>query len=348
MFRKLSLLAIVIATAGQREVALAQPAPAQATPAEAPAKPAADQPAPAADQPAVADAGPVAATVNGVPVYVAEVDQPFEAMQKAGRLGKEDPRLIKARILSQLIDRKVADQALMSDKTLYTEEEVEGQLKQLRNTAEKQGATLEQLVVAQGVSLDKLRQDVAFRIAMQRYVQKQLSTILPEYVRQHKAEFDGTEIRASHIMLRPGSFNETIAALTARASAIREEIASGSLDFAAAAQKYSAAPSRDRGGDVGFIPRRGVMLEPFSAALFALKTGEISQPVATTLGVHLILAGEVKPGTKDLKESLPMIQQLAADEVLKRMISDQRSRAKIEFTGAVPYFKPGTEELATP
>ncbi len=344
MLRTLSLLAFGIALAGGGSNAHAQPSSVQ----PAPTTLAAEEPAAAAVQPAAADAGPVAATVNGVPIYAADVDRPFELMQKAGQLGKEDPRWIKARMLSQLVDRQVADQALMSDKTLYTEEEVETQLKQLREAAQKQGATLEQLAAAQGVSIDKLRQDVTFRIATQRYVQKQLNTVLPDYVRQHKAEFDGTEIRAKHIMLRPVGYADSVDSLKARAESIREEIASGNIDFDAAARKYSHAPSREQGGDVGFIPRRGVMLEPFSAALFQLKPGEISEPVATTLGVHLIQAGEVKPGTKDIKESLQLIQQLVAEDVLKRLISEQRSRAKIEFTGAVPYFKPGTEELATP
>jgi len=338
MLRTLSLLAFLIALAGGGRIAHAQPDSAQPPPA----KLAADEPAPAAV------AAAVAATVNGEPIYAAEVLGPFEAMQKAGRLGREDPRWIKARMLSQLVDRKVADQALMSDKALYTEEEVEAQLKQLRDSAQKQGATLEQLAAAQGVSIDKLRRDVTFRIVTQRYVQKQLNTVLPDYVREHQAEFDGTEIRAKHIMLRPAGYGDSVDSLKARAAAIREEIASGTIDFDDAARKYSHAPSREQGGDVGFIPRRGVMLEPFSAALFNLKPGEISEPVPTTMGVHLIQAGEVKSGSKDIKESLPLIQQLVAEDVLKRLINDQRARSKIDFTGEVPYFKPGTEELATP
>lgn len=344
MLRRLLLMAIVIATAGRTEIAVAQEASTQPTPTQ----PSPASPPESSQGTAVAAKGPVAATVNGAPIYAAEVEKPYEAMQKTGRLGREDPRWIKARMLSQLVDRKIADQSLVSDHSLYTEEEVEAQLKQLNEAAQKQGTTIEQLAAAQGVSLDKLRQDVIFRIATRRYVQKQLETVLPDYIRQHQAEFDGTEIRAKHIMLRPGGSAESVASLTARAKAIREEIASGSLDFAAAARKYSHAPSREHGGDVGFVPRRGVMLEPFSAALFQLKPDEISQPVATTLGVHLIQAGEVKPGTKDLKESLPLIQQLVAEDVLKRMINDQRARAKIEFSGAMPYFRPGTEELAVP
>lgn len=340
MFKKLSLATLAFALGGWTTAGRAQPEPANLG---------ADEPAAAATNSAGAtNSGPIAATVNGDPIYVSEIEMPFEAMQKAGRLGKEDPRWVKARMLSQLVDRKIANQAFLSDKTLYTNEEVEAQLKQLAEAAQKQGTTLEQVAAAQGATLEKLKQDVMIRIALQRYVQKQLRTVLPDFIRQHQREFDGTEIQASHIMLRPGGYTDTIGSLMNQANTIREEIASGKIDFAAAAEKYSQAPSRERGGDIGFVARRGVMLEPFAATLFQLKPGELSQPVATPLGVHLIKAGEVKPGTKDIKESMQQIQQLAAADIFKRLVDDQRARAKIEFTGAIPHFKPGTQELATP
>jgi parvulin-like peptidyl-prolyl isomerase len=348
MLVKNSLLSLTVIFVSWNALALAQPGPQ-------PAGPGADEPAPAAVASSAAagnsvtpETGPVAATVNGEPIYAAEVEKPFEAMQKAGRLGKEDPRWVKARMLSQLVDRRIAKQSLLSDKSLYTDEEVDAQLKQLGESAEKQGATLEKLAAAQGVSLDSVRQDVAMRVALQRYVQKQLRTVLPQFAREHQREFDGTEIRASHIMLRPGGYTESLESLVSRASTIREEITSGKIDFEAAAKKYSNAPSRERGGDIGFVTRRGEMAEPFAAALFQLKTGEVSPPVATPLGVHLIKAGEIKPGTKDIKDSMQQIQQMAAEDIFKRLIRDQRALAKIEYSGAVPYFKPGTEELAMP
>lgn len=342
MLNKLSLVLLVIGMPCSMGVAVGQMAPGSAPALKA------DEPAPASPTTPAGDATKVAATVNGEPIFAFEVDGPFEAMKKAGKLGKEDPNWIKARMLAQLVDRKIANQAFLSDKSLYTQEEVAAQMKQLEEEAKKEGGTLGQLVAAQGATLERLEQDVAFRIAMQRYVQKQLQTVLPDFIREHQSEFDGTEIRAAHILLRPVGFNDNLAMIVERAKAIREEITSGKIDFATAAQKYSHAPSGEHGGDLGFIPRHGVMVEPFAAALFQLKSGEISPPVATSLGVHLIKAAEVNVGTKDIKDSMPQIQQMAAEEIVKRLINDMRARAKIEFTGAVPHFTAGTEVLATP
>ena len=68
------------------------------------------------------------------------------------------------------------------------------------------------------------------------------------------------------------------------------------MTFADAAEKYSAGPSRAKGGDLGFIPRHGIMVEPFARAAFVLAKGEISPPMATVFGIHLITVTDVKPG----------------------------------------------------
>jgi len=62
-------------------------------------------------------------------------------------------------------------------------------------------------------------------------------------------------------------------------------------DFAELAKKYSEGPSRADGGDVGFF-KRGEMVAAFDRAVFALKDGEVSDPVRTPFGWHVIKALE--------------------------------------------------------
>jgi NIMA-interacting peptidyl-prolyl cis-trans isomerase 1 len=68
----------------------------------------------------------------------------------------------------------------------------------------------------------------------------------------------------------------------------REQIVSGKASFAELAQQYSDCSSAKKGGDLGPFGR-GAMQRPFEQAAFALKVGELSEPVVSDSGVHIIL-----------------------------------------------------------
>ena len=73
----------------------------------------------------------------------------------------------------------------------------------------------------------------------------------------------------------------------AQATDIRNQLEKGA-DFAALAKQYSIdTGSKNNGGDLGWFPH-GVMVSQFDQAAFSLKVGEISQPVKTQFGYHII------------------------------------------------------------
>lgn len=85
------------------------------------------------------------------------------------------------------------------------------------------------------------------------------------------------EVRASHILVKSED----------EAKKLLEEI-KGGKSFADAAKEVSLCPSGRGGGDLGFF-KKGVMVKPFEDAAFAMKEiGEISEPVQTQFGWHLI------------------------------------------------------------
>ncbi len=88
---------------------------------------------------------------------------------------------------------------------------------------------------------------------------------------------DVTEVRASHILVKTRP----------EAVKIRKEIVNGDISFEDAAEKYSLCPSAVNGGDLGYF-KRGQMVQPFSDVAFDLKVGQISDPVGTKFGWHLI------------------------------------------------------------
>jgi peptidyl-prolyl cis-trans isomerase D len=101
------------------------------------------------------------------------------------------------------------------------------------------------------------------------------------------------ERRAQHILLAVDDEADD-AKVQAMASDLAKQVRDGG-DFAALAREYSTdSISAKKGGDLGFF-ERGVMLEAFEDQAFSMQPGEVSDPVRTTYGYHVIKLNEIKP-----------------------------------------------------
>ena len=88
---------------------------------------------------------------------------------------------------------------------------------------------------------------------------------------------DVHEVRASHILVKTRP----------EAVKIKKEIESGQISFEDASREYSLCPSGQNGGDLGYFNRKQ-MVQQFSDTAFDLKVGQISDPVGTKFGWHII------------------------------------------------------------
>lgn len=100
--------------------------------------------------------------------------------------------------------------------------------------------------------------------------------VLDYYNKNKDTLFSPTTYTASHILVEEEK----------EANKILDEIANG-LDFSEAAKKYSIDPSKDNGGSLGTFPK-GVMVAEFQEGLDKLSIGEVSKPVKSQFGYHLI------------------------------------------------------------
>jgi len=117
---------------------------------------------------------------------------------------------------------------------------------------------------------------------------------LRKYYEEHKSEYD--QLRGSHILIRmqgspvpvrPGEKDLTEAEALAKAQEIRKKLEAGG-DFAELAKSESDdTQSGSKGGSLGVF-RRNQMVPAFDEAAFKLKPGELSEPVKTQFGYHLI------------------------------------------------------------
>lgn len=157
---------------------------------------------------------------------------------------------------------------------------------------------------------------------------------LKAYYEAHKSEWEQIHVR--HILIRmqgspvplpPGQKDLTDAEALAKALEIRRKIVDGA-DFAELARAESNdSGSSGKGGDLGFLAR-GQTLPSFDEAAFALPTGELSQPVKTDYGYHIIKVEERRP-TKSFEDLRPDIEKGLANEATRKFVEDLKAKTKI-------------------
>jgi hypothetical protein len=87
------------------------------------------------------------------------------------------------------------------------------------------------------------------------------------------------------------------------------------------------------------------MDEDFAAAAFALEPGQISEPVLTRYGAHLIQVTEIRPGKKTARDVRMEIEPAVRKEGFDRVANQMLKTTKVEYTGASPYLHPDTGDL---
>ena len=154
-------------------------------------------------------------------------------------------------------------------------------------------------------------------------------------------------VKASHILVSvtADATPETVLESEKKAKSLFERVKKGE-DFAALAKEFSDDPgSKERGGDLDFFAK-DQMVPEFAEAAFSLKKNEVSQPVRSQFGYHVIKATDRKPeGTATLAEAKPQLmaylkrqkKQSAVEEVVRGL----RAAAKVQIN--LPEPAPGVE-----
>ena len=228
-----------------------------------------------------------------------------------------------------------------------SEHELAAERAALKSRLAARRRSIDDFLKAESLCEADLDRQFAWNVIWRKYVARYATDErLASYFAAHRREYDGTQLVVSHILLRRSADGaKTTAELLKQAAAIRAEIVADKLSFADAARKYSAGPSRKDGGRLGTIGRHGPMDEAFSRAAFALDAGQVSQPVKTSFGIHLIRCDQIKPGAKKLAEVRKELEDALSQELLDRLAKTQRQYTPVEYTGVLPHFKPGTHEI---
>ena len=226
----------------------------------------------------------VLATVGGKPIT--EMDVEMMLMQMGQRASAYNNPQGRAMILEQLINSKLF--LMDAQKNLY----------------EREPAFKEQF--------NKVKEEMLSRYAVQKAVERVRVTDeeAKKYFEENPDQFaPQATFNASHILVETEE----------QAAEIAEKIKSGELTFEDAAMQFSSCPSKQNGGSLGEFGH-GQMVPEFEAACEALEEGELSAPVQTQFGWHIIKLVskgmgkpvEYKDVAEQLKEALMGEKQNAA------------------------------------
>ncbi len=278
-----------------------------------------------------------AAIVNGEPITIDDLDAILKARPIEGmKLSSADYRAMRLEALNCLVDELIMHQFLVKNAPLVPSAQVDKKLQELRDSLKSQGQALDEYCRANGQSMNQVRNSIVSALQWTAYLDSRLDeATLRKYYEDNRDFFDRVSVRVSHILVRvrPEMKPSEREGLSNWLLGLRQDIVSGKLDFADAARRYSQAISAAKGGDEGFIARKGTVEESFARAAFALKPNEISTVVPTQSGLHLIRVTERKAGTpSDFKTMEPKVRMLAGEEFLAAILAQQRQLAQVKIT----------------
>jgi parvulin-like peptidyl-prolyl isomerase len=272
-------------------------------------------------------------------------------------------------ILTHLIETAIVDQYLTSLKVEVPPAEVDkliGELKkELADAKKDYNKELEAMLLTEA----EFRVEVVAQMKWEKFVKEQATdAALKKMFDTNPTVFDGSLVRARHILLTPGGdpqkqqeaagklrgikqvveqeAKKAVDALGPNADPVtREKARAARTDelFAAYAKQESVCPSKKDGGDLNLFPRAGAMVEPFAKAAFDLPVWGMSDVVATEFGYHLILVTDKRPGKQPQFEAVKEdVKVLYAMRLREAIIAQQKPKSQITITPvAAPPGTPG-------
>ena len=207
----------------------------------------------------------IAAVVNGEEISMEELNSRFDVLsQYEGAFTKQE-------VLDNLIDLKLLLQEARGSGVEVDQASIDQAIDTLGDVTEEEREQLKGFYEEQLLLREFLEEMVYSNIEV---TQSDLENYYSEVLESLESE---DEVRARHILVETEE----------EMNAVLEKLDSGS-DFSELAKEYSIDPgSAVEGGDLGFF-KKGVMVTEFEQAAFSLEVGEISEPVKTEFGIHLI------------------------------------------------------------
>jgi parvulin-like peptidyl-prolyl isomerase len=235
----------------------------------------------------------ILATVDGEPITVYQLKRfTHDSIRGRQLSGSTDQAgLLDALITDILIQKEVSDKGIV-----VRDEDIDRYIDAIKQRNKIDDEKLKAALAAQGVTMEGYRVQIREEIERNQLIGREVGgkvTVTPEdvqrYYEAHLSEYSTpAKVQVAHIVFRlaPDAPPDKVAAVTAKAEEVYQRIKKGA-DFAEMAKQYSEDPSGANGGDLGWF-KQGELLESLEKAAARLKVGEVSEPVRSTVGLHII------------------------------------------------------------
>ncbi len=272
----------------------------------------------------------IVASVDGEPITLYELQQ-YQAKQLA--LMPNQPTPSEKDVLQALITEKLLAREITARGIQVRDEDIDRYIDHIKQSNHLDDDQLKAALKQQGMEYPAYRAQVRQEIEKVQLLNREIRgkvNVSPEdvqrYYEAHKAQYERpARVKVRQIMLRldAGAPDEIVQGVTQRVKDLRARLLKGE-DFAKLAKQVSEDPAAADGGDLGEVEPSKVLPE-FEAPLANLKEGEVSEPIRTKMGIHLLklekrIAGGFQPEGElaaDIKEKL---YNEALDERYKRWI----------------------------
>ncbi len=235
----------------------------------------------------------ILATVDGEPVTMYQLKKfgrdSIRGRQLSASTGEAG--LLDALITDKLIQKEVSDKGVV-----VRDEDIDRYIGAIKERNNLDDEKLKTALAGQGLTMEAYRVQIREEIERDQLVNREIRgkvSVSPEevqrYYEAHLSEYSTPEkVQVAHIVFRleENAPPDKVAAVTAKADEVYGRIKKGA-DFAEMAKQYSEDGSAQNGGDLGWF-KKGELLDSIEKAAQGMKVGEVSAPVRSNVGLHII------------------------------------------------------------
>jgi parvulin-like peptidyl-prolyl isomerase len=287
--------------------------------------------------------GPVA-VVNGETITAEDFNKSIK--RTVGMMGGRPmparlASMMKTRTLDRLIDVHLIDAVLAESEIKVEPKEIDAELAQFKERLPNEEA-FQSFLKRRGLTEAKMKENIKKDLQLRAMLKEKYDFEVSE--KEAKEFYDANEkrfthdaqVHARHILIKVAKDADeaTVADAKKRAEAIAEEAKKPGVDFEALAKEKSEGPAGKRGGDLGYFTKER-MVPAFSKAAFSMEPGEISDPVKSSFGFHIIQVVDKKEAGKTTfdeakEEIIRQLERKEFRESMKTFLAELKKDAKIE------------------